>query len=447
MPASLHRRTVVAARRLLVLAAVLAACRPARSTTPPVAPPATPSASELRRTYDLPRTDGAWTAADVVETRAVFVRLERERPDLLPTHDGPDAALLARLAALTDIAATASLDDLRALHQASADILQIYSVRALARGERGREYVDLAAAFFALSALRLDREQFTAESVRADPARLDAFVQQRFHLARGVHDVLASALALPTVIDPRHATTTLAPIAGAVAPWFLPEERDRVLDLADRLAAAGAADDPLAALRLAFAPDREPDPRVDAVVDAHREHSDAQEELLARVGAGAVVPVDLGRDGEWTRWGFPDAGFSAAFPQRPNAQKHDYVASDGVPMTTRMLAIKDPGRVSRLVTCTTRARPLAGRTGDDELRSVAATLKLQGLRTITVDGAAGLEGTATTDSTQALVRLVEVDSTGCSVVFEAPQELARELADEQRRFVDSFRLGSLRPAR
>jgi hypothetical protein len=112
-------------------------------------------------------------------------------------------------------------------------------------------------------------------------------------------------------------------------------------------------------------------------------------------------------------------------------------------MITRMLALKQPDRVSRLVTCSTRAQPIAGQSRD-EARAIATTLHLEGVRTIDVEGVAGLEGTLTTETAHGLVRIVDVADTTCIVVIDVPTELARDLAAEMRRFVDSFRLAGFR---
>ncbi|MCY1053475.1 hypothetical protein [Nannocystis sp. SCPEA4] len=444
-------RTLAVARGLLLLLPLLGACRPARETVPPAETPG--PASDLQRAYDLPRTDVAWTARDYIKARDVLVRLERERPELLPRLDGPDAALMARLTGLADIEAAAGgvadTDELLAFSQAGADILHIYSARALTRGEYGREYVAVAVAYFKLGVLQFEAilaaEKLDEAALRANDVRREAFVEVRFQLARGVHDVLASALALPRVIDPAYTAATLTPIAADVAPWFLPEERDRILDLADRLAAAGVPDPDLATLRTAFAPDREAHPIVDAFAEEHREFLDKKEALFAAVAAGDLAPVDLGREGEWTRWAFPEAGFSAAFPLKPNAQKQSHTATDGVAMTTRMLGLKQAGRISRLASCITRAQPIAGRTRDDDVKSIAAMMHLERLRPITVEGAAGLEGSLTTDTAHGLIRVVGLsDRTSCIVSIDVPRELARELEGEMRRFVDSFRPAGFR---
>ncbi|WP_434427248.1 hypothetical protein [Nannocystis pusilla] len=304
----------------MLLLVLLAACRRSAETAAPAsidAPRSEPT-SELRRSYDLPAADASWTPRDYQRVRDAFVRLERERPELLPRLDGPDGEWLRRLVALDGIEAaarsTAGPDELAALHLALADILQLYAARALTRGEYGHEYLAVAAAFFKESALRVER------LAGDDPARR-TFVEARFHLARGVHDVLASALALPDTIDPAVAVATFGPLGDLVAPWFLPEERDRILDLADRLAAVAVPPAGLAALRTAFAPDREPHPRVDALAEELREHLDQQEAVLAAVAAGALQPVEVGREGSQVRWAFPDVGFSAVFPRRPNAQR------------------------------------------------------------------------------------------------------------------------------
>ncbi|WAS97892.1 hypothetical protein [Nannocystis punicea] len=437
-----RRRSFVAGRGLVLLLVLLGACRRSAETTAPPSTDAPATGSELQRAYDLPGSDVSWSAQDYQEVRDVLVRLERERPELLPRLEGPDAAWMQRLVSLRDIEAaaraTTSHDQLGALHLAVADILQLYSARALGRREFGREYAAVATAFFALSAVRVDR-------LAADDAARSAFVGARFHLARGVHDVLASALALPDVIAPAFAAATLVPLADTVAPWFLPEERDRILDLADRLEAAAVAPADLAALRTAFAPDREPHARVDALAEELREHAEQQEAVLAAVAAGAVDPVEVGREGAQVRWAFPDAGFSAVFPQRPNAQRQNFTAADGVAMATRILALKQAGHASRLVSCSARARPIAGRTAADEVRGIADMMHLAGVRAIEVDGAAGLEGTLTTDDAHGLVRVVAVGDATCVVVAEAPRARARELADELRRFVDSFRPGPASP--
>ncbi|PCC74825.1 hypothetical protein SAMN02745121_05996 [Nannocystis exedens] len=436
-------RSLAAVRGLALLLVLLAACRRGGETTAPTGPEAPPAgpASELRRTYDLPAGDVSWSPEDYQKVRDVFVRLERERPGLLPRLDGPDGAWLRRLVALDGVDAAAQRthghDELTALHLAVADILQLYAGRALAGGDHGREYLAVAAAFFKLSAVRIDR-------LAADDTRRSTFVEARFYLARSVHDVLASSLSLPDTIDPAVAVATFVPIADVVAPWFLPEERDRILDLADRLAAVDVAAADLAALRTAFAPDREPHARVDALAEALREHAEQQEAVLAAVAAGALQPVEVGREGAQVRWAFPDAGFSAVFPRRPNAQRQNFTTADGVAMTTRMLALKQPGDASRLVTCSARAKPIPGRTPADEVRGIADTMHLQAVRAIEVEGAAGLEGTLTTGTAHGLVRVVAVGDATCVVVGEAPSARARELADELRRFVDSFRPGPAR---
>ena len=438
IPSAPRRRS---GRSLVLHLVLLAACRRDTETTAPVSVDAAQDGptSELRRTYDLPAADATWTAQDYQTVRDVFVRLERERPDLLPRLDGPDAEWLRRLVALDGIEtaarSTAGPDELTALHLALADILQLYAARALTRGDYGREYLAVAAAFFAESAIRTDR-------LAGDDAARRAFVAARFHLARGVHDLLAGALSLPDTIDPAAAVATIAPLGDLVAPWFLPEERDRILDLADRLAAALVPAVELAALRSAFAPDREPHPRVDALAEELREHLEQQEAVLAAVAAGALQPVEVGPEGSQVRWAFPDIGFSAVFPRRPNAQRQSFTTGDGVAMTTRMLALRQPGDLSRLVTCSTRARPIAGRTPADELRGIADSMRLQGVRVIDVDGAAGLEGTLTTDEAHGLVRVVVVADATCVIVGEVPRAQARERADELRRFVDSFRPAS-----
>lgn len=440
IPFAPRRRSQGTGRSLVLLLVLLAACRRNTETTAPasVDPPQREPASELRRTYDLPPADATWTAQDYPKIRDVFVRLERERPELLPRLDGPDAEWLRRLVALDRIETTArgaaSTDELTALHLALADILQLYTTRALTRGEYGREYLAVAAAFFEESAIRIDR-------LTGDDAPRRAFVEARFHLARGVHDVLASALSLPDAIDPAVAVATFGPLGDRVAPWFLPEERDRILDLADRLAAADVPAAELAALRTAFAPDREPHPRVDAVADELREHLEQQEAVLAAVAAGALQPVEVAREGSQVRWAFPDVGFSAVFPRRPNAQRQSFTTADGVAMTTRMLALKQPGDVSRLVTCSARATPIAGRTPADELRGMADTMHLQGVRAIDLAGTAGLEGTLTTDRAHGLVRVLTVAEATCVIVGEVPRAQARGRAEELRRFVDSFRPG------
>ncbi|MDC0722725.1 hypothetical protein [Nannocystis bainbridge] len=434
-----RHRSLAARRGLVLLLALLAACRRSAETSPPTADaPAHAAPSELRATYDLPADEAAWTAHDYQQARDVFVRLERERPDLLPRLAGPDAAWMQRLVSLTDIEAAArrtdDLDLLGAFHLAVADILQLYTGRALGPGDRGPEYLAVAAAFFVLSRVRLER-------LSGDDASRDAFIPARYHLARGVHDVLASALSLPAVVRPALAAATFAPIADRLAPWFLPEERDRILDLADRLAAVPVAPADLGAVRTAFAPDREPAPRVEALAEDIREHAERQEQLLAAVAAGAVEPLEVGGEGGQVRWAFPDAGFSAVFPRRPNAQRQGLVTADGVAMTTRMLALKLPGDASRLVTCSARARPIAGRTPADEVRQIADTMHLEAPRAIEVGGARGLEGALTTDRAHALVRVVAVGDSTCVVVIEVPLARARESAAELRRFVDSFRPG------
>ncbi|MFZ6177450.1 hypothetical protein [Nannocystis pusilla] len=440
IPFAPRRRSQGAGRRLLLLLVLLAACRRSAETTAPasVDAPQDEPTSELRRTYDLPAADAPWTAQDYQRVRDAFVRLERERPELLPRLDGPDAEWLRHLVALDAVAAavrkTANPDELTALHLALADILQLYAARALTRGESGHEYLAVAAAFFKESALRVDR-------LASDDASRRSFVEARFHLARGVHDVLASALSLSDTIAPAAAVATFAPLGDLVAPWFLPEERDRILDLADRLAAADVPATELAALRTAFAPDREPHPRVDALAEELREHLEQQEAVLAAVAAGALQAVEVGREGSQVRWAFPDVGFSAVFPRRPNAQRQSFITADGVAMTTRMLALKQPGDVSRLVTCSARAKPVAGRTPADELRGIVDTMRLQDVRAIEVEGTAGLEGTLTTDKAHGLVRAVTVADATCVIVGEVPRAQARERADELRRFVDSFRPG------
>ncbi|MCY0993603.1 hypothetical protein OV203_41075 [Nannocystis sp. ILAH1] len=437
-PFAPRRRSQGTGRSLVLLLVLLAACRRSTETTAPasVDAPQDKPTSELRRTYDLPPADAPWTAQDYQKVRDAFVRLERERPELLPRLDGPDGEWLRRLVALDGIEAavrsTTGPDELTALHLALADILQLYAARALTRGEYGHEYLAVAAAFFKESALRIDR-------LTSDDASRRTFVEARFHLARGVHDVLASALSLPDTIDPAVAVATFGPLGDLLAPWFLPEERDRILDLADRLAAVDVPPAELAALRTAFAPDREPHPRVDALAEELREHLEQQEAVLAAVAAGALQPVEVGREGSQVRWAFPDVGFSAVFPRRPNAQRQSFTTADGVAMTTRMLALKQPGDLSRLVTCSARARPIAGRTPADELRGIADTMRLQGVRALDVEGTAGLEGTLTTDNAHGLVRVVTVADATCVIVGEVPRAQARERADELRRFVDSFR--------
>lgn len=62
--------------------------------------------------------------------------------------------------------------------------------------------------------------------------------------------------------------------------------------------------------------DSEAYPLVDAFAEEHRAHADEQETLLAAVATGSVTPVDLGRDGDATRWGFPTPPSSPPGPTR-----------------------------------------------------------------------------------------------------------------------------------
>ena len=120
-------------------------------------------------------------------------------------------------------------------------------------------------------------------------------------------------------------------------------------------------------------------------------------------------------------------------------------AADGVAMTTWMLAIKQAGRVSRLASCTARVTPIAGRTAGDDVKAMAAMMRLQNLRTIAVEGFAGVEGVLVTDTAHGVVRVVGVsDRTVCLVSIDVPKELAGELDGQIRRFLDSFRIGEFR---
>lgn len=430
-------------RLLALLVVALGACRPASSTTSPATPDAPAPADPF------PSTAAAWTAREYLQFRDALVRLERERPDLLPRRGAPVFVRLTSLPAIEAAAAGADTDALLDLGQALGEIAKIYSARALVRGEYGDEYAATAAVFVKLSGLQLARmvaDQILEVAVlRAEPVRREGFVKMRFHLARLVHDVLAVTLALPQVVDARRSAAAVAAVVEDVAPWFLPEERDLVLGLVDRLEQADVGAGDIAELRRALAPDREPHALVAAFADEHRAYGERQAELLATVAAGLLDPLEVGREAAGTRYAFPEAGFSAVYPQRPNAQQHVSTATDGAAVTMRALGTKDALGVTRSVSCFSRPHPLPGATAAGSLDQFVTSMKLGGVRRIELDGAAGVEGHGESATARALVRYFQIsDTASCMVIFECPLHLAGELADDARRFVDSFALGGFR---
>jgi hypothetical protein len=442
----------------LTLGLLALACRPARPPEAPAPSPApAPAPAPVRRLadfYEVPSADAPWTAREYLQLRDVLVSVELERPELLPRRDGPDAALLARatdLAAITETTrATRRSDQRHDLHLAVAEILTIYSARALTGGDFGREYIDFAVVFFRESALQIEEPAIgslgVVEELRVSKLRRHGFVQLRYHLARGVRDVAASSLALPAVVDPLRCASAIASVADDIAPWFLPEERDLMLGLIDRMADAGAAGRDLSTLRTAFAPAREAHPLVDAFIEEHRAYLERQDELKAAVAAGQLSAVELRREADGARWAFPDAGFSGVFPRRPGAQLQRHTATDDTPLVRRTLGFKDGVGITRSITCNTRQTPLTGTSVQAQLAGFAAKLGLTGARDVTIAGAAvAVEGRVVNESAEALMRLVGVDDrTTCVITFEYPKRLAHQVADLARRFVASFELGDFR---
>lgn len=432
---------------LALLVCLAPGCRPEAPAPTPGAAPA--PAADSYAGLDLPALDVAWTAADYLRVRDALVKLERERPELLPRLDGAGGPLLRKWTDFDAFTAASkgagSIAVMLDLGDAAAHVYKLYAGRMAQGGDFGDEYVatigiTILATTLQLPAL-LEAVGLDAAGLKAQPVRLEGIEQVRYGLALMFTGLLTEAAEAPERIDPAQCAATLARVAAEVSAYLLPEERAAARERLAALAARGARPDDVAILKAALADDRPRAPVVADLLAEHREFTRARQELLTRAVDALIAPVVVGSEGDWTRWAFPEAGFSAAFPQPPNAQNTSSAATDGVPVTLRTLGIKTATGTSFAITCITRPSPGPGKSSVDD---TIAGMKLTGVREVTVDGVAGKEGTGSTPTSRALVRAVPVGHGVCLVIAEYPARFAADVEADARRFVDSFKLGPFR---
>jgi hypothetical protein len=410
------------------------------------AEPTTASEPDPYAAYEFPPITDDWGAREYAKLRDVLIEIEREQPDLLVTLAGRKRDVLGRIVSLdrltADLAGAPDMDAVFEINEAVGAIFKLYAGRVAKQQPYGLEVLLLTAAMLRSSTIVIARltTMFDEATLRAEPIRREGLLQARHGLVIAYVGALETPLQLPAIVDPRVAVALLEPIAADVAPFLLPDERQTVEQLLTALAGAGADAAQVAATRASIAA-ASLDPRIAAFAVEAKAYSDKQRQMYADVAEQQRPAVELGREQGGVRYGFPEAGFSAVFHQRPNAMLSSSNATDGVPVTMRVLGIRDTTNYSTTIVCVSRPEPRAGDEGGGSAREVIEKAKVTDLREVEIDGRRGFEGTLTNSMSVALTRTVDLDRGLCMITVEYPPHLADSYEQQARAFLDSVELG------
>jgi hypothetical protein len=435
--------------RCLCLGLSLAAASCRDAPPPTVASPQAAEPTDAKADANenpFPPGDRAWVLADYQRMHAALVELEQSDPSRLPRFDGPDAAVFARLTSLENagevFASLVTVEELLALGDALAGIMKLYTVRVAGGVGYGREYVAISVVYLHVAALQLDalpgRMRLTTAGLRADRVRLEGFAKARYGVRLTLASFLISPIEHPELVGADDLAKHLAPIVAEVAPFLLPEELPSVRAQIEQLAKAGAAAPTIDALSAAFDDAKPRHPLVAELLAEHRAFTTEQDAILQKTLDSALAAIELEAEGEGTRFAFPDRTITAVFDARPNAVQ-TRTDEGGAVTVSRTLGLRDAIGFARSVTCITR-RPSKLERGF--AKQVLDKMKAERVTSVEVSGHEGLEGSVADDSTEALVRVVDLGGTGCVVVAEYPAKIAATVKQRARAFVDSVRLAT-----
>lgn len=406
--------------------------------------PAT-SPSDPYAAYEFPAITDDWGASEYAKVRDVLVEIERKQPELLVTLAGPKGEVLTRVASLDAIAkavAAASDDAMFEIIDAIGAIYKLYANRVAHQQPYGPEYLLVTAAILRALTVQFARMTTVIDEamLRAEPVRREGLLKMRHGLFIVYVGALEAPLVAPTIVDASTAVAQLGAVTADVAPFLLPDERQTIDQFLASLAGTGAVATQIAAMRASIAA-LPLHPLVAAFADEAQQFSAEQRELYADVAEQQLPAVELGPEPGGVRYAFPDAGFSAVFHQQPNAMLTVSNATDGVPITARVLGTRDAIGYTTAIVCMSRPTPLASDDQRSFARKVLEDAKLTDIHEVMIDRRRGLEGVFSGPISRALMRAVELDRGGCMITVEYPPQLAASYEQQARAFLDSVRLG------
>lgn len=396
------------------------------------AAPAKPSKS-----YDFPSLTVDWGPKEYTQARDALVALDQDPFEQLVKLDGPHGDVLTRFASTEQvakaIAAHPDVDGTFAIADAVVTVYRLYMLRVYDEQPYGGEFLLLTSTVLHTGIAQFERLVPIGGEANDDPGSREGRTEAR----HGILTVYLAALSSPLDAQPVDAAAAMAElgaIAGDIAPFMLPNERQLVDQILLMLIGMGADPARGTAARLSVA-EATMHPMLAAFVDEAQAFSAQRSYELPGTREQKQPTVEEPRGSDGVRYGFPDAGFSAVFPQQPNAMLANATAKHRV-TTIRTLGTRDENGHATAIVCASRPVP-PSKDGQTFAREAIERTKVTDMREVQIDGRNGFE--ATTSS--GIMQTVDVERGGCMIIVESPPELAEGYEKQTRVFLESVQLG------
>lgn len=399
--------------------------------------------------FVFPETSRTWSAEDYVLAKDTFVAIQESAPEKLLRADGPRRDVFAKLASVDEVTAAAAAvqDDMGALFDfgdAMAVIVKLYAARVARELGYGKEHARVTAAYLRLAVLQttnvVSALGLSLDKLRVDRARLEGLLKMRVGVVTQLGAVLELPVRAPDLLSAAEALDAMVPVLPELVTMLLPEERDAVRQLVEKLAAIAGPSRPSSARAVELLGDPPPAlALVSELAEEHRAFGKQQRETIAAVGDSMQRPIELGPEEGGVRYAFPDRTMSAVFDTPPNAMEQANVGELG-PVTSKTLGIKDAVGFSRTVTCMV-LQEAQSTPPVDTARKILEGMGAEAIENVKVAGSDAWQAELASSTSEAVVRVVPSATVNCIIIAEAPKSLAASVRSKAGAFVESVRIG------
>lgn len=399
------------------------------------AAPAKPAESGPYAAYKFPPISDDWGTQEYTQVRHTLYKIDKDQPELLPTLAGAKGDVLARFASPEALAkAIAKAPDLGSISSFAEDIGEVYTIygaRVFDAQPFAAEYLLLTNTMVHSANAQFARAMslFGEAKVRED-GLLD---EMRKSLSTIYFIALATPLKIPATVDARTAVAALGASAAHVAPFLVPDERQRVDQVLTILGGLGADPLQVAAAR--------------ASIDGTAIHPLFSEARAADLEDTKLLYGVFDQRQPWvkmergsTRYEFPELDcFSAVFHQQPSAMgAQDAIVTEDSTVKARLLGVRDETGYATSIVCVSRTTE----DGPTFARKIIDGTKASDIREIEIDGHNGFEASFSNSSSSGIMQTVALERGGCVIVVESPPQQAEANEEQARAFLKSVKLGN-----